>query len=128
MISVKLPILVEELNRAWANIPMGQLSGLAPINLGGPQDNCMVNGAWSPTLQAAHGGPIPMMTGAPNSRGMAEEWPYNKARWTQVGHGNWEKVEGHSRQMNPGGINRGLQKAEANWAEMDWRSNQCFDA
>ena len=124
MISVKLPSMLEELNRAWAKIPMGQLSGLAPINQGGPQDKCIIDGVWSPALQAAHGGPIPMLAGAPKSRGIAEAWPYSKTSWAQVGHSNWKKVGGFISQENPVEGSQWRRNAGASWAEMDWRGNK----
>ena len=76
----KLPEYVGELNEAFNKIPMGQVSGLAPTWQGGPFDKCIIDGSWNPQQQALHGGPIPMMSGAPGSRGMPEKWPHTVAQ------------------------------------------------
>ena len=59
---------------------MGQASGLAPTVQGGPFDKCIINGSWNAEQQAAHGGQIPMLSGAPGSRGIPEVWPYFKPK------------------------------------------------
>ncbi len=73
-----LPDYIQQLNAAFSQIPMGQVSGLAPTGQGGPDDRCFINGVWSAEQQALHGGPIPMMSGAPGSRGIPDQWPHGK--------------------------------------------------
>ena len=76
----KLPEYIEKLNEAFNLIPMGQVSGLAPTWQGGPFDQCIIEGEWNPQQQALHGGPIPMMSGAPGSRGKPETWPHTETQ------------------------------------------------
>ena len=76
----ELPEYLVELNDAFNKIPLGQISGLAPTWQGGPVDRCVIDGTWNPQQQALHGGPIPMMSGAPGSRGVPEKWPHTAAQ------------------------------------------------
>ena len=113
--------MLKELNEAWANIPMGQLSGSAPTNQGGPFDNCIVNGSWSPEHQAAHGGPIPMPAGAPSSNGIVKTWPYNNTNWTHVGHSNCTKVGAGKENFKLITAGQEQLKTGYNWANMAWQ-------
>ena len=85
---MKLPEYIAQLNAAFNRVPMGQVSGLAPTGQGGPFDKCIINGSWSAEQQALHGGPIPMLSGAPGSRGIPEVWPYLKPQLAERGLGN----------------------------------------
>ena len=76
LINDKLPEMLSAMGAAWADIPLGYVSGLVPTHKGGPIDNCRINGTWSAERQAAHGGPIPFLSGACASRGLPEKWPY----------------------------------------------------
>ena len=69
---VKDPSLKVQLEEKWNAIPAARLSGLAPTFHGGPIDLCEVNGVWSPTLQAAHQGAIPIMASLTGSRGIVK--------------------------------------------------------
>ena len=73
LIKDKLPDMLSSMGAAWADIPSGQVSGLAPTHRGGPIDNCIIDGTWSAARQAAHGGPIPFLSGAYASRGGARK-------------------------------------------------------
>ena len=70
---------------------MGQVSGLAPTGQGGPVDKCIINGAWNAEQQALHGGPIPMLSGAPGSRGVPDFWPHCKATAAERSHETQKK-------------------------------------
>ena len=64
---------------------MGQFSGLAPTWQGGPVDRCVIDGTWNPQQHLLHGWPIPMMSGAPGSRGVPESWPHTNSQWAEKG-------------------------------------------
>ena len=87
----KLPEYIAQLNAAFSQIPMGQVSGLAPTGQGGPFDKCIINGAWNAEQQALHGGPIPMLSGAPGSRGVPDVWPHCNATETERSHASQKK-------------------------------------
>jgi len=76
LIKEKLPKMLSAMGEAWADIPSGYVTGLAPLSQGGPIDECKKEGVWSAERQAAHGGPIPFLSGASESRGIPETWPY----------------------------------------------------
>ena len=120
---VQLPNAVKQLQAAWNNIPTGHISGLAPINQGGPFDNCVIAGKWNEEQQAMHGGPIPMLRGAPGSRGVPEQWPHPRTTWTKKGHMNYCKSESPQ-----AGVDNAVKQNEfrqsTNWASMDWTSFQ----
>ena len=119
LFQIQLPKAVKELQAAWNNIPMGQISGLAHINQGGAFDNCVIAGKWSGEQQAMHGGPIPMLSGAPGSRGVPEQWPHPRTTWTKKGHMNYCK-----RESPQSGVGAAMKqndfKQRTNWANMDW--------
>ena len=114
----KLPTMISSMGASWAEIHSGQVSGLAPTMKGGPIDHCIVNGSWSAERQAAHGGPIPLLSGAHASRCVPEIWPYTKSRWTQVGHSNWVQTslskakQDETAMQNP------------DWTRMNWTNAQ----
>ena len=87
----QLPEYIQQLNEAFNRIPLGQISGLAPTGQGGPFDKCIINGSWNAAQQALHGGPIPMLSGAPGSRGVPEVWPHMPAQWAENGFENQKK-------------------------------------
>ena len=89
---IKLPQYVAQLNAAFNNVPLGQVSGLAPTGQGGPFDKCIINGVWNAEQQAAHGGPIPMLSGAPGSRGIPDVWPYFQPKFAESNFENQKKT------------------------------------
>ena len=72
-----LPIYLKGLRKEFDKIPMGMISGLAPIGQSGPIDECVINGEWCPKQQALHGGQIPITGAMPGSKRLAEEWNLN---------------------------------------------------
>ena len=110
-----------ELQQIWETIPMGKFTGLAPVAQNGPIDNCTVNGIWSPDLQRAHGGTLPIMRGVPGSRGKPETWTQPQTEWEEVSFGRWVKKHPTAPHdtvnwwSNPKAFAHGT-----DWAHMDW--------
>jgi len=105
LINHKLPEMLSAMGAAWADIPSGYVTGLAPTSKGGPIDECKTEGVWSTERQAAHGGPIPFLSGANASRGIPETWPY--------------AVGGNSA---PNELNENDGKEKFNWALLQFES------
>jgi len=106
-----LPMYIQQMRNEWGNIHCTQVSGLVHSGNGNPFDDCVRDGAWSPEIQAAHGGPIPFLTCSRGSRGAVASWPYAQGaastRWEATGHSRYVK----SVSQQPG-------QNEARWKEV----------
>ena len=121
LFSSKLPELLEAVRTKWNNIPNGQVSGLAPIETGGPFDQCNGAEGFDVNLFSRHGGPIPITGGAPDSRGVAEVWPHGRAKWTQVGTRWVREIPFSEAAANGGGhTDKGAKLAKPKWSKMSW--------
>ena len=80
----------------WDATLNGQQTGLATPTLRNPFDQAILKGEWNADKFAQHGGKIPILGGAPGSRGIPEQWPHARSSWVQVGHGNWKNIEPNS--------------------------------
>ena len=83
----QLPSYIAKLKLAWAAIPNGQVSGLAPGFQEHLMDSCETKEGWDAERFAQHNGPVPIMGGAPGSKGRNETWPHQRSRWIEVSHG-----------------------------------------
>ena len=84
-----LPEYVKQLSSVWSQIEETRISGLMSMSSGGPIDDCNIGGVWDPALQLAHGGPLPFLSCAKDSRGTPEVWPF-----ARTGGRKWEKSAG----------------------------------
>ena len=118
---LKIPSLKVQLKEKWNAIPAARLSGLAPTFHGGPIDLCEVNGVWSPTLQAAHQGAIPITASLTGSRGMVKPFGYGTLppQEAKVEHSALDGLETADKKRLTN-----ITDAKGNWREMDWNSNR----
>ena len=92
-----LPGAKAELLLRWNSINETRQSGFCPVAEGGPLDDAVREGTWRPELQVD----MPTAGGLPGSRGVTQEWPYQKddakpmaatSRWTSGG--GWSNAHG----------------------------------
>ena len=93
-----LPVAKAELRLRWNSINETRPSGFCPVAEGGPLDDAVREGTWHPELQVD----MPTAGGLPGSRGVTQEWPYQKedARPTAAqssGHSMWFSGGGWTR-------------------------------
>ena len=81
----QLPTFLTEIREKWEGTTETWVTGLASTSSGGPIDQCLGQVGFDHNRFIKHGGPIPIMGGAVGSRGKPEQWPYQKANWTQIG-------------------------------------------
>ena len=94
LLQEKLPTYIAKLKLAWEAIPNGQVSGFAPGFEKNLMDSCETKDGWDAERFAQHNGPVPIMGGAPGSKGRNETWPYQRSRWIEISHGNWARNDG----------------------------------
>jgi len=117
----KRPSLKAQLKKKWNAIPAARLSGLAPTFHGGSIDLCDVNGVWSPTLQAAHQGAIPIMASLTGSRGIVKPYVHGtlSPQEAKVEHSAFGRLETVDKKLLTN-----ITDGRGNWREMDWNSNR----
>ena len=90
----KLPSYLAQLKQGWESTDLVRTSGLTNVSQAGPFDASVVGEDIDAETWFSHGGTIPILGGAPGSRGIPEAWPYKKvvAKWARVGHPSWRFI------------------------------------
>ena len=100
-----LPAAKVELRMRWGSINETRPSGFCPVAEGGPLDDAVREGVWQPALQVD----MPTAGGLPGSRGVTQEWPYQKeeagpvaASSSWVSGGGFSSVQGAAEKFGKG--------------------------
>ena len=117
--TTKLPEFLKELKEGWNATQCEQQTGLAMPSSQGPFDAAILKGEWNTEKFSHHGGKIPIMGGAPGSRGIPEKWPYKKSQWVQVGHEKWKRIEPNGTKSEEQSKEDPKTKQRLDWTGMD---------